>query len=64
MAGLYNVQVMEYALWGAPATVAGLVLSLPVAKRINQQMFRKILLVVIGIAGAICVARGIKGLFG
>lgn len=64
MAGLYNAQVMEYALWGAPATVAGLVLSLPVAKRINQQTFRKILLVVIGIAGAICVARGLKAILG
>ncbi len=58
LAGLYNAQVIEYALWGAPATVAGLVFSLPVAKRINQQTFRKILLMVIGIAGAICVARG------
>ena len=35
----------------------GTLLAFPVAKRIPQETFRKVLLVIIGVAGAVCLVR-------
>ena len=39
------------------AMATGTLLAFPVAKRIPQETFRKVLLVIIGVAGAVCLVR-------
>ncbi len=61
-ADLYTADVLHHALLGAPATVLGMVCGLPVARRINQESFRRILRFLIFAAGCICFARGCTGI--
>lgn len=56
-AGFYTPEVLGYALYGAPGVILGTLLAFPVAKRIPQETFRKVLLVIIGVAGAVCLVR-------
>lgn len=63
-AGLYSEEVFKYVLFGGPATVLGMIAGLPVARRIPQATFKRILLMVILIAGCICIFRGTNGLLG
>ncbi|MDO5537118.1 MAG: sulfite exporter TauE/SafE family protein [Desulfovibrionaceae bacterium] len=63
-AGLYSEEVFRYALFGGPATVIGMIAGLPIARRINQATFKRILLLIIGAAGCICVFRGLGQLLG
>ncbi len=62
MADLYTADVLHHVLFGAPATVLGMVAGLPVARRINQESFRRILRFLIFAAGCICLARGSAGI--
>ena len=48
-AGFYTPEVLGYALYGAPGVILGTLLAFPVAKRIPQETFRKVLLVIIGV---------------
>ncbi len=56
-AGLYTPAVLDYAAYGIPATALGTVLALPVTKHINQDLFRRVLLGVILLAGIVCLVR-------
>lgn len=56
-AGLYTPEVIGYALYGGPGVILGTLLSFPVVKRIPQDTFQKVLLLVIGVAGAVCLVR-------
>lgn len=56
-AGFYTPEVLGYALYGAPGVILGTLLAFPVAKRIPQETFRKVLLVIIGVAGVVCLVR-------
>lgn len=56
-AGFYTPEVLGYVYYGAPGVVLGTLLSFPVADRIPQGAFRRILLVVIGVAGLVCLVR-------
>lgn len=58
-AGFYTPMVLEYAMWGAPAVMLGTFLAFPVVTRINVDMFRRVLTCVIGIAGVVCLVRGL-----
>ena len=58
-AGFYTPEVLGYALYGAPGVILGTLLAFPVAKRIPQETFRKVLLVIIGVAGAVCLVRAL-----
>ena len=58
-AGLYTWDVLQHVLFGAPATVLGMCVALPVARRVSQALFRRILLFVIAAAGIVCMLRGI-----
>ncbi len=57
-AGLYTADVLRHVLFGAPATILGMLAALPAAKRVSQRLFRKILLMVIFAAGLVCLFRG------
>ncbi len=56
-AGFYTPEVVDYALYGAPGVVLGTLLAFPVTRRIPQQAFQRVLLVIIGVAGLICLVR-------
>ncbi|ACS81572.1 sulfite exporter TauE/SafE family protein [Maridesulfovibrio salexigens] len=56
-AGLITPTVIDYAIYGAPATLIGTMLSFPVIKHINQDLFRKVLMTVIALAGVVCLIR-------
>ena len=58
-AGLYTPAVLDYALYGIPATMLGTMLALPVVKHINQILFRRVLLGVIVMAGVVCLGRSL-----
>lgn len=58
-AGFYTPEVLGYALYGAPGVILGTLLAFPVAKRIPQETFRKVLLVIIGVAGLVCLVRAL-----
>ncbi|MFI3271068.1 MAG: sulfite exporter TauE/SafE family protein [Pseudomonadota bacterium] len=59
-AGLYTKEVLTLAAWGIPASMFGILCSLPVARRINALTFKRILLTVIACAGANCIARALS----
>jgi hypothetical protein len=56
-AGLYTPAVLDYALYGIPATMLGTLCAFPVVKHINQDMFQRVLLVIIALAGLMCLGR-------
>lgn len=58
-AGLYTQAVLDYALYGVPATILGTLLSFPVVRMVNVDVFRRGLLGVIALAGAACLYRAL-----
>jgi len=59
-AGLYSMALLPYALVGIPATVIGVCVAHPIAKRIPQESFQRILLVIIAAAGVVCTYQGLS----
>ena len=62
-AGLYTADVLHHVLWGAPATVLGMVAGLPIARHIDQNSFRRILRFLILVSGCICFMKGLRHFF-
>ncbi len=62
-AGLYTKEFLHYLLIGIPAGILGMLISFPFIKYITQKTFRKILLLVIGFAGIMCLTRVIHYYF-
>lgn len=58
-AGLYTPPVLEYATYGVPATALGTLCAFPVARHIDQDQFKRVLLVVIVLAGLMCIGRSV-----
>lgn len=58
-AGLYTKEVLILAAWGIPASMFGIICSMPIAKRINAVTFKRILLTVIACAGMNCILRAL-----
>ena len=56
--GLYTEAVFETAMWSIPGAMAGLVASIPCARSIRQESFKKILLVIVGGSGLLMLYRG------
>lgn len=56
-AGFYTEEFMKYVVVGVPSGIVGMLCSFPFIKYITQELFRKILLLVIGFAGIICLIR-------
>ena len=54
-AGLYPAEVVHYAVYGIPACVLGAVCAFPVVKRIRVDLFRRALMIVIALAGLVCL---------
>lgn len=61
-AGFYTPVVLKAALFGMPGALAGLLVSLPFARTVRESVFQAILLVMIGLAGIICLFRAAQGL--
>ncbi len=58
-AGLYTPEILHYVLFCAPAAVLGLLLSMPVIRRVNTQTFRRVVQAVILLAGILCLGRAL-----
>lgn len=56
-AGLYTKDLLGYLMVGVPASFIGMYFAAPFVKYISQNLFRKIILVIIGIAGIISLFR-------
>ncbi len=59
VSGLYTEEILYYALWCAPASVAGFLLSIPLVRRIKVETFRGVVKGIILLAGVMCLGRGI-----
>lgn len=55
--GLIDKEVLYWTMLGTPAVSTGIFLSVPVIRFINIQLFRKILLIVIGFGGLGCIVK-------
>lgn len=58
-AGIYSIHLANIALWGAVAAIFGLLLSIPVLKRINLGLFRKIILAMLALSAFNLFIRGL-----
>ncbi|WP_243547045.1 sulfite exporter TauE/SafE family protein [Pseudodesulfovibrio tunisiensis] len=58
-AGMYTPALLDYAMYGVPATMLGTLCAFPVVKRINVETFRRVLTVVIALAGLVCLGRSL-----
>lgn len=55
--GFLTKEVLTWIALGTPAVTLGILLSIPVNRYINVQLFRVILLVVIGFGGLSCIVK-------
>jgi uncharacterized membrane protein YfcA len=58
-AGLYTQAVLDYSLYGVPATMLGTLCAFPFVRHIPVAQFRRVLLVVIALAGLTCLWRAL-----
>ncbi len=56
--GMYTPTIMRYAVWAIPCTVAGVLASIPVIRRINPRIFRLLVLAMLAVAAAMLFVRG------
>lgn len=56
-AGLYSPEILEYALWGIPATICGTLLSFPVASHIRIGAMRKLVIAIVILGGFSCILK-------
>ncbi len=57
--GLYTTEILHYVFFCVPFVVLGILLSMPVVKRVNAETFRKVVQAVIVLAGILCLGRAI-----
>ena len=58
--GLYTPQIMHYAVWAVPCTVAGVLASIPVIRRINPGIFRRLVLAMLAVSAAMLFVKGLS----
>ncbi len=58
-AGLYSVGLVDAVVITLPCAVIGVLLSIPVVRHMPQQAFRKFLLIMIMISGAVLIFRSV-----
>lgn len=63
IAGLYTKELLGYLIVGVPASFMGMYFAVPFVKFISRNLFRKIILVIIGFAGMISLFRVIHYYF-
>ncbi len=59
-AGLYTTEMLSYLAIGFVAAFIGVFLARPLSKRIDKKTFVRILLLLLAVAGSICIWRGIS----
>lgn len=58
-ADLYTPALLDYVMYGVPATILGTFCAFPVVKHINVETFRRVLMAVIVLAGVVCLGRSL-----
>ena len=59
--GLYTPQMLQGALWAVPCCVVGVLVSVPLIRRLNPQIFRRLLLGMLVFSTVMLFVRGIGG---
>ena len=57
--GLYSPAILEGATWGLPCCILGVLLSVPVLRRVNAQLFRKGLLAMLAFSAVMLFYRSL-----
>ncbi len=63
MAGLFTQEVLVWVAYGVPASLLGIALASPLARRISSLLFKRILLIILSLGGSMCLWRGLQGAF-
>ncbi len=58
-AGMYTATLIQHGLYGVPATILGTLCAFPVVNHLNVDTFKRVLRVVIVLAGGICLVRSL-----
>ena len=58
--GLYTPQILHYAVWAVPCTVVGVLASIPVIRRINPGIFRRLVLAMLAVSAAMLFLRAFQ----
>lgn len=56
--GLYTPEMLRSAAWAAPCAVVGVLVSIPVIRRINPAIFRRLLLAMLAVSSIMLFVRG------
>ena len=56
--GLYTPQMLHDAAWAVPCAILGVLVSIPIIRRINPDIFRKLVLLMLAFSSAMLFARG------
>lgn len=56
--GLYTPQMLQGALWAVPCCVVGVLVSVPLIRRLNPQIFRRLLLGMLAFSAVMLFVRG------
>lgn len=59
--GFYTADMLRLSLWCLAFAVGGVLVSIPFIARINGIMFRRLVLVMLGVSALMCLARGWEG---
>ena len=63
-AGLYTSVIVDYVIWCVPVALIGMLLSIPVIRRVNSEVFRVVVQIVIALSGLLCLGRAITSFIG
>ena len=56
--GLYTPEILHNAMWAVPCTVAGVLISIPVLRRLNPRIFRRLVLAMLAVSSGMLFVRG------
>lgn len=56
--GMYTPFIMHHAMWAIPSTVVGVLVSIPVIRRLNPRIFRLLVLAMLAVSAVMLFVRG------
>lgn len=62
-AGLYTPELLRAVCFGVPGCILGTMLAFPLVRRIRKEAFSRVLMVIIFLAGLVCLWRALYKLF-
>ncbi len=59
LGGLITTEVIEYTIWFLPALILGAITGIKLSHKVDEKLFRKIILTIITVAGLFSIASGL-----